>query len=346
MIDLKEICDRFGLEIASREDQTWEAVFDTLAYRSTRYLSSSIDYQLAYHRGLGGEWLDYSSILLSDGKPVGLWPITVFEKDGTFNLTSQGAPILAPLFTNSCAVKTQKRINNACWQVVGHIATQLGLSDIVSAPAFDGRHDLTFWHLALAASEAQCTVQQQLYVNLGLATDEIRSRFRKSYRQLVNKGERLWRIEIIDHAAQENVWEEFKALHRHVAGRVTRSSESWNLQLAAINRRHAFLISLRDPAGTMVGGGFFPYSADEGRYGVGAYDRSLFDMPLGHVVQARAIEKLKGLGCKWYHIGRKFLPTDEPSPTPKEVTISDFKAGFATHRFPTFLLKKNIHEQN
>jgi uncharacterized Fe-S cluster-containing MiaB family protein len=70
-----------------------------------------------------------------------------------------------------------------------------------------------------------------------------------------------------------------------------------------------------------------------GIYGVGAYKRELFDRPIGHGVQMKAIEFLKEKGCQWYEIGRRCYPVDRIKPTEKELSISHFKEGFATHKF-------------
>ena len=43
----------------------------------------------------------------------------------------------------------------------------------------------------------------------------------------------------------------------------------------------------------MVGGALIVCSANESRYEIAAYDRDLFDKPLGHLVQFKAIEESK-----------------------------------------------------
>jgi len=86
----------------------------------------------------------------------------------------------------------------------------------------------------------------------------------------------------------------------------------------------------------MVGGALFHTTPDEGLYAVGAYDRSLFDKPLGHVAQALAIEEMVRRGIRWYRIGTRTYPGDSPAPSTKDLNISDFKQGFASHLFARF----------
>ena len=92
----------------------------------------------------------------------------------------------------------------------------------------------------------------------------------------------------------------------------------------------------------MVGGGLFHVTRDECEYAVGAYDRSLFDKPLGHVVQYHAIEEMKRRNIRWYKLGPRFYPADVPHPTQKELSIADFKQGFASHIFARFDIRHQI----
>ena len=115
----------------------------------------------------------------------------------------------------------------------------------------------------------------------------------------------------------------------------------------AIESGNAFLIYLRDSSDRMMGGGFFEYTKDEAYYSVGAYDRNLFDKPIGHVVQNQAIIEMKKRNISWYKIGNRSFVGDSILPTDKEVSISEFKQGFCSDLFPKYLLKletKNLNK--
>jgi FemAB family protein len=161
---------------------------------------------------------------------------------------------------------------------------------------------------------------------------DIWASIRRRYKALINAGDRLWEKSVLTDFSEE-LWKEFRLLHLMVAGRQTRSLESWNVQHEAIASGDAFLVYLRDESKRMVGGGLFHVSRDEGVYAVGAYDRSLFDKPLGHIVQWQAIQEMKKRKVHWYKIGVTSYPGDVPKPTDKEMSISHFKEGFATHHF-------------
>ena len=117
---------------------------------------------------------------------------------------------------------------------------------------------------------------------------------------------------------------------------MTRSDETWAIQHKDIAESRGFLVYLLNGSGGMDGGGFFNFTRDEGLYGVGAYKRELFDKPLGHIVQYRAIEELKRRGVRWYKLGLRPYASEEQKPTEKEISIGEFKEGFASHMFPRF----------
>jgi FemAB family protein len=175
---------------------------------------------------------------------------------------------------------------------------------------------------------ASVSVSHVLYFDL--SQDPLTS-FSKGHRSAVKAGLSLFEIRT---DCDEQEWEDFRVLHHKVSGRITRSMDSWDCQWKAIQSGDAFLVHLRKD-GFLVGGGYFATTRDEAAYNVGVYDRDLFPMPMGHVVQYTAINEMKKRGLKWYRIGPKtYQGTD------KEMSISDFKSGFATHVFPQYLITK------
>lgn len=187
-------------------------------------------------------------------------------------------------------------------------------------------------------------VISDLYVDLSLPLEDIHGSIRKSYRALINKAEKLWQVKILDFVSKEE-WDDYHKMHVEVAGRSTRSDETWDLQKKSINDGHGFLVKLSDDKDSFVGGGFFQYSRDECVYAVGVYDRSLFDQPVSHLVQWNAIKHMKELRLKWYKIGQRFWSGKTMSlvePTEKELQISYFKEGFATNFEDTIIITNHF----
>ena len=320
----------------------WEETFNRLAYKSVAYSNANLDYQLAYQQGHGGDWLDISHIISWDNKPTALWPLSFSIKDGQSNLTSQGLPILPPVFVENCPAISRKRIVKECLNIANSIAIAAKINTWESSESFDTSVGMSDWHIESMARHAVCYLNHEIFLNLQPDIAEIKASIRKSYKSLITAGARIWTVGVLDSLGNEGVWQEFRDLHFKVSGRITRSDETWDIQYQDIKRQCALLVWLRNAAGDMVGGGLFNYTSDEGLYAVGAYDRTLFDNPLGHVVQYKAIEELKKRGVIWYKIGAKPYALDTPKPTDKEIAIGEFKQGFASHLFPSYRLNHRV----
>jgi len=344
MTDWQQTFIESGLDVVFRADdpQLWVRTHDRLSFRPVNFLPSALDYQLSYQRGQGGVWQDISCVLRWNNQAVGLWPLTVAERSGVTLLTAQGMPVTQPLFVAECSASIRKKYTADCLSFAERLAARLGLNEWRSSPAFIGGGELDDWQLVAMGRGAKCAVRHELYVDLRMTLAEIKSCFRRSYRSLVTSGSRLWSVEILRAPGDSAVWDEFRLFHAEVAGRLTRSLDSWQSQHDSLVADESFLVVLRDPSARMVGAGYFMCSCDEGVYAVAAYDRSLFDKPLGHIVQYRAIEELKRRGCRWYRIGTRCFPGEDPAPNSKELAIAAFKQGFASHVFPSFLLTHSV----
>lgn len=336
--------EQSGLLALLRVEQpdAWQTVWINLASQPVAYAASMIDYQHAYMRSSGQSVADVSMVLLNDGKPCGIWPLTLTLGDSS-KLSSLGTPILPPVFIANLSPRTIKKITSTALRFVVNVKKIL-LQPVADSQGSIAPHaicaGLSEWHQQLLSMGAAVNVKHDLYIDLTLSMDEIRAGFRKSYRPLISAGLKTWTSEVMDSTCPNAViWEEFKLLHRQVAGRITRSDKTWDIQYQMILRKEAMLVHLHDAASQnrLVGAGFFQFTRDEGLYAVAAYDRELFDKPIGHVVQQRAIETMKQLGLRWYQIGERLYPSDNPKPTEKELSISLFKQGFASCILPRFM---------
>ncbi|MGO4917076.1 FemAB family protein [Pseudogemmobacter sp. W21_MBD1_M6] len=328
-----------GLDAVLRTDapESWAAVWAALPYRPVLGGAASLDYQYAYFRGAGWSMADISLVLKLDGKPCGLWPLSLGGPAGNIHLSSVGAPVAPPVFVSGLSPKSIKRIISKAILMLKQlgllIENPLVMAEEFHPPAPD-QFGATLWHQQLLANGATVGLKHDLYVELGPDLADIRLNFRKSYRPLINAGLREWSVFKMDQTnASTDVWHAFRQAHFEAAGgRATRAEATWDLQYQMVLSGDAFLVGLRNPSDQrFVGGGFFQFTRDEGVYAVGAYDRTLFDKPLGHVVQMTAIEEMKARGIRIYRIGERAFPQDIPAQTDKEVAIGFFKEGFASH---------------
>jgi FemAB family protein len=345
--DVLEVIKAADVHGIAREDNhlAWDQTLEALAHIPVAYSSAAIDYQLAYHRGHGGDWWDISLILHHDRRPCGVWPLSFSVKECVGSISSHGLPVLPPLFVKGFPNKSRKKLVKACLDLLKQLCDACEVSKCECAESFAGQSELGLseWHSQSMSAGSRVNLRHELFVDLSLELTDIKACIRRSYKSLIISGMRIWQTDVMT-AANQELWDEFRELHLKVAGRVTRSTETWEFQHQAIDDGDAFLVYLRNDSGDMVGGGFFNITRDEGVYAVGAYDRSLFDKPLGHVVQYRAIEEMKMQGLRWYKIGLRPFPTDLPAPTKKEIYIGEFKQGFASHIFPQYVFQQRTDD--
>lgn len=294
-----------------------------------------MDFQFAYQTAHGGNWADLSAVLYWNNEVAALWPLSFSRKDGGCRFSSQGMPVLPPVFVKDCPAVSRKKIIKACMDTADEYCRLQSVEEWSSQDAFGNQLGISEWHQESLARDIHCTLEYDLLIDLSESLDTIKSRFRRSYKPLISKGLKTWDVRLLAEQDEET-WQEFKELHKQVSGRVTRSDRTWELHHNDIGKGKGFLVCLYNGSGIMDGAGFFNLSRDEGLYSVAAYKRELFDQPMGHVVQYVATGELIRRGVRWYKLGNKPQSTDANPSTAKEYSIADFKQGFATNIMPRY----------
>ena len=305
----------------------WQSiVMSDFPTSSSVYSLSMVQYCISYFSG--GASVNLSMVLYDGKHAVGVMPLIAHKNnDKRWLLSSNGVEIVEPLFKCNIARRVRKKLERQLSDLICHLATLLSIkqSQFVNMEYFT----ISSWHLVWAEKSKESFPTYHLLVDLSLSIEDIRLSFRKSYRPLVNKALNEFKIEVHEQVTDE-LFEEFRLLHKSVSGRATRSIESWDIQKKRVNSMESFLITLSDESDKLVGAGLFNCTKSIGEYAVGVYRRDLFDKPLGHAIQMKAIETLKDKGLRWYEIGQKSMATDKVTPTSKEISISHFKSGFST----------------
>ncbi|EQA36544.1 hypothetical protein LEP1GSC047_2695 [Leptospira inadai serovar Lyme str. 10] len=148
------------------------------------------------------------------------------------------------------------------------------------------------------------------------------SKIRKSYKSLLNWGERELVVKKINSKnIQWKHFENFMRMHIDVSGKQTRSEETWKLQHEMVTKEEAFLLIgyLNNKA---ISYGFFPYNFKSCYYGNSVSLREYFDKPIFHRLLWEAILYAKDLGCQYFDISPMSYDDD------KLTDIAKFKKGF------------------
>lgn len=337
--ELEKILQSNSLEFEFRinNEESWLSILDGMDFCPFVYSNYLKNYQLAY---IGEEKIhDLSIIIKLDSRPIGLFLLSLQVKEN-YILSSFGYEILNPVFLISASNKSRKKILKKLVGSILGFLEYLKLKDVCFRDInfSDLGYGISEWHETLLQFQGIPRIEYSLYVDLDLTLEEIKSFFRKSYKPLINSAKKLWNYEVIERPTK-SIWNEFRDLHKKVSGRETRNNESWEIQFKTFESLTSFLVLLKNDEGELIGGGFFFHTRDEGIYSMGVYDRSLFDKPLGHLVQIIAIEKFKERGIKRYNIGKRYFDFYNPEPSEKELSISDFKQGFSTFFAPEYVFQ-------
>lgn len=297
----------------------WNNILKNTPCALVTHLKNVVAYSVAYF-----EAENLSFVLTENNKVVCIFPLFVYKSKEGWVMSGSSEGLVQPLFIHDIARKVKKRFEKQILKIIYEIANKL---DIKKLKLFEHNSYLSSWFIMWSEKASQRSMTYRLAIDLTQNIDDIRLSFRKSYKPLITKAKREWDIEF----HQENVgiiFDEFRLLHEEVSGRVTRSLKSWDIQKKQILSKEAFLITVKD-GDELIGAALFNYTKDVGNYSVAAYKRELFEKPIGHGVQMKAIEVLKDKGCKFYDIGQKMTLLDKVHPTEKELSISYFKEGFS-----------------
>jgi FemAB family protein len=339
-----------GFELRPREPEKpdWDNFLrEELHYIPTCYSNKSLSYQLAYQQGAGGRWLDLSAIVCKGGSSLAALPLSISKQADLVKLGSHGLPLLPPLFADHVPPRLRKNCVKSYLDVLQNLAGLSGCCEFISEEIVFESANFSEWHMEAMQQGARATLFHELYVDLRKPIEEIKAQIRRRYRSLVNVGLREWSSEVwFGNQCSRQYWEEFGALHLQVAGRVTRAASTWEHQFEAVKNEQGFVVALRDSGKRLVGAALFEFTTTEASYSVGAYDRALFDKPIGHVAQFIALQEFKRLGLAWYRIGQRPFAKDNPQPTDKELSIGYFKQGFATCAFPKIRLRHPIEKKS
>jgi FemAB family protein len=318
----------------------WVEGVKQLNYYPVSLLPSMIDYQLACAQRFDVcDTVDISIVLTLDHKPCGFWSLSLTDANGDVSIGSKGGLLEPPVLLPSLGRRKSSEINKRCLMALRLFLEKLKQNQIVVVQEFlNSGIGISEWHDQLMRKGASVLTTYDLFLDLQPDLNKIKSGLRDSYKSLINTGYKIWEVQIMDSEAPE-IWNEFRNLHKQVSGRVTRSELTWSLQYEAVVNGTAFLVYLRNEQSKIIGGALFYFSRDESVYAVGAYDRTLFDKPLGHVVQFHAISRLKTLGVRWHKLGTQTYASDFQASSNKELAITEFKRGFMSHIMPRYVIE-------
>jgi len=237
----------------------------------------------------------------------------------TQSITYFGLPIKI-FFSDSVSASSQKNINGLCTSHLESLVEKYRFNNMLI--------DLSS-SLGMSYYQVGTNLRYNIdsVVDLNLTEEELKLGVRKSYKSLINWGQKNLSMEIVDavHGTKEQ-FDDFRNLHIQVAGRETRSKDSWECQYDSIkkNKGHLVLAKLNNE---LVSGVLNLYGHEEVYYGVGVNRRDLMEqkIAIGHYPIWYSILEAKKRNLKTYNLGC-IGPTFHAD---KERDIASFKKGFS-----------------
>ena len=315
--------------------QDWQQVLNQAHFQPVFFLRDLIDYYKEYFSGNGQNTEEFSLIVYENDLPIAIWPLMIRDAGDTKEFTSGSGSLFSPLYASNVNKKMERNINSACFTACRAIARNLQMLEWRSQSYFTDKQGVQEWDLNCIKEDAKLSVEYYWYLDLSSDLDEIRRCYRKGLKSSLMSGAKYWTVEALDSKNfDQKIWTEFQQLHLEVSGRKTRSDNSWQLQGKAIKEGSALLVYTRNESEDLIGGGYFLCSRDESYYGVGAYAREKLPAPISHLIQDSAIAILKARGIRWHNLGNASL--GQNSYSEKEISISNFKEGFASKLLPRY----------
>lgn len=324
-------CQFIPLKTAKVSD--WQALLDCLPYQPVGYHRLQCDYQHAYFSSSFPVYRQLDCLIQFNSEIVGLWPLAIYGDQYGLRISSHvnGAPgISPPLLRPELSDRQVKTINQAWLGAIAALVPSLGIK-LQSSLCFVSDAPWTNvpdWANRLLLQGARLVGRYRMVANLSTNDADYHRQLRKSYKSLIHKAEKTWQV-TLDTIGDACTFAQFQSLHEQVAGRKTRSAETWRHQFEAIEAGAAFAVYLRHQD-RLIGASLYNASRHAAYYAVGAYDRSLFDQPVAHLSLFNAIGHARTAGQQLFILGDRPFPGDTPPPSAKEARIAFFKEGFAT----------------
>jgi len=328
----------------------WNHITSLNSHISVEYSYWNVIYQSRYFEDVFEEYRDIT-LLIDNGGVYILWPLCIYKnKEGVTVIGSNGGALLPPVISNmGLHAEAERKIYDKCINFLDEICKCFSIRKcyIKSMVLFEG---LSQWDRKILEYGAKISyVGVEAFVDLSLNADEILRRIRRTNRYSIKKGEMRWCVEIVDRNCEtlkiDAEIAKFEKLHFEVAGRKTRSEDTWRIQNEAIKYTNDFLVMMYSDENELIGASLFQTTSGYGMYSVAAYKREFFNEPIAHLSQWNAILHMKELDIKWYYIGRRYYICDIENPSEKEVAIGHFKEGFATNLFMSIMYEYSFDNE-
>lgn len=180
-------------------------------------------------------------------------------------------------------------------------------------------------------------------IDLSKNLDEIFKNFSKGHKSSIKKDYENLNYEIFDYKnyKQNQIFEMMK-FHKKVAGRRTRSKDTWKINEKMIFEKKGLLVKVSDK-NKVISYAFIFYNKDSSIYFSSCSDRTMFNVykNISHKVIWKVIQYLKRENCKKFYLGVTKSIFSKNLITDKNKSIDLFKSSFGGDK-NYFMIVNNI----
>ena len=315
---------------------------DSWFWHTTHWL----EYTLQFRPELQPRSLSF--LCIQAGAIVAICPLIVetYQHEGEyvreFSYGGDAGP--APALADFLSDKTRKRVLRRIFAHVDQLADELRVGRAsfrmsplapsfsnVTAPQMNPMLKWGFNDISLATQVIDLTAEEQ----------QLLRKMRKGHRADITRAAKLMQATIFDKdSITHERFERYRLLHKKAAGRVTRPLATFQMMYDWIRNGLAILSAAR-LNGSDLGFALISVYRDGAYYSSSCEDPDHKNLPIGHILQWRAMQWLRQFSIRKYEIG---MQAHHSQPhmivSNKESNISFFKRGFGGDAVPLWRAEK------
>ena len=332
------------MEIIYNKHPRFKSLWEQFLHRnidvSPFYSLAWMEYQIVYSEDRYKD--DFSFVAIdASGSIAAICPLYLEQYGDKKRLSYRGEyleSLRAPIVANDVSAKSRDKIRQALFDEIDQIARRTGAVKcnlIIDPLCGDSQRERYNYLTRYGYLDASLTT---ILIDLHKSTSELWKELRSSYKALINKSERIYKIFVMDaDSITRPQFDAYCEVHHKAAGRVTRPQRTFDIQYEMLQNNQACLIGV-EIDGTWASFAYFLNSKYSAYYGSGAEDPELVtETPLGPVMQWAAIKHYAEVGLRYMELDNQYFGSQLfECPSPKDMSISFFKRGFGGSLTPLY----------
>jgi hypothetical protein len=299
------------------------------------HTSEWLEYNLHYRPDLNGE--SESFFIERDGEIICVCPLIIETADTSkFTFGQDYGPW--PAFSDKLSKNERESVMKVVFNEIDKIAKE---GEVKVVKMRTGVLNLNYLennrnNILMKFGFIDTSLQTQV-LDLSKSLKELRQEVRHGHDSDIDKAFKVLKAEVYDEInITEEVFNKYVEMHNKAAGRVTRPKITFDMMFDWICEGIGFLVAAKKDNKFVGFSYFFCYKGCV-YYGSSCNDPEIREVPVGHLIQWRAIEYMKSKNLRFYELGWQIHSKMLSHPSSeKELHIGRFKRGFGGITIPLF----------